>query len=778
MDFIKDLNISQQEAVEYCDGPSLVIAGAGSGKTRVLTYKIAYLLEMGVKPYRILALTFTNKAALEMRNRIDLLLGNSISRYIWMNTFHSIFSRFLRTEAETLGFTSNFTIYDADDSKNLVKNLIKEMALSKDYYNEKIIAHRISTCKNNLVIPEIYHNNKEFFESDKLSNTPEFYNLYRLYVERCKKSNAMDFDDLLLYINIMFKDFPHLLEKYQNMFDYILVDEFQDTNISQYLIIKKLTEKNKRLCVVGDDAQSIYSFRGAKIENILKFQKDYQDCKLFKLEQNYRSTKNIVNLANSLIEKNKQKIHKLIFSENEEGAKIQIHTSQTDRLEGVYVTEKIQNMKLKYKFNNSDFVILYRANYQSRIFEEALLKANIPYQIYGGLSFYKRKEIKDILGYFRLIINQNDEEAFKRVVNYPSRKIGTTTIDKIFQYSTENQISYWDLICNIFQHNIEINSGTKKKLFDFAVFILLLRNKAQIANVYEIFTELMELSGIQNELTSDKTLEGVSRLENAIELQNSIKDFCSQIEKSENPSENKLANYLATVSLLTNNDNEEEINTDKIALMTIHSAKGLEFTNVFIIGMEDGVFPNSKTVESEREIEEERRLLYVAITRARKNLMISYSEIKFIHGNMTTMLPSRFLKELDTNFLSGMLLEKKQSFWGSNYGFENNYKSTDFGKINFFEKKIGKNEFSQKHSSENENYISAAKKLTSISKIQFNKDGMKNSNISVGNTIKHNIFGIGTVIELIEEENKKVIIDFNGEIKTLLLAFAKLEIID
>ena len=776
MDFLNELNQAQQEAVTFCDGPSLVIAGAGSGKTRVLTYKIAYLLSKGVQPYRILALTFTNKAAKEMRDRIDLLLGNDISRSIWMNTFHSIFARFLRKEAEFIGFKQNFTIYDAADSKNMVKSIIEQFGLNKEKYDYKFLSNRISTLKNQLILPNAYENYADLIEQDKAMKTPMFPKIYQIYMKQCKDANVMDFDDLLLYTNILFSKHPEVLEKYQNLFQYILVDEYQDTNFSQYLIIKKLAQKDQKLCVVGDDAQSIYSFRGARIENILSFQKDYPNYKLFKLEQNYRSTKNIVNLANSLIEKNLNRIPKNIFSEKEDGSKITYQTLDTDRVEGFFVAETIKTMALTEHFNWSGFAVLYRANYMSRTIEEALRSQNIPYKVWGGLSFYDRAEIKDVIAYIRLCVNNLDIEAFKRIVNYPSRKIGSVSIAKVLIYAVENNMSVWDLITNINNIPIDINSGTKKKLLDFANLIHSFSEKMDTLSAFDFITTLVETTGIKEDLYSDKTPEGVSRYENMEELLNGVRSFCDDplIQSAEELNFKTISQYLEHISLLTNNEEEKDEKGEKVTLMTIHSAKGLEFNNVFIIGLDEGKFPNSRVLESESAIEEERRLFYVAITRAKQNLFITNSKMGFRYGAMEFNSESRFIRDLDFNFLSQKV--KKSNPFAKNDPFDVDY--IDFSHNNFSQTVKPK----QKITFDTKQEVKPSFKPKPTVNFSPQKDVNTTkinttpiSDLEVGQRVRHEQFGIGEVLEI---QADRVKIDFNNQIKTLLLKFAKLEKID
>ena len=772
-ELINDLNISQKEAVLYTDGPSLVIAGAGSGKTRVLTYKIAHLIKNGFPPNRIMALTFTNKASEEMKERIDLLLGYKVSRHLWMGTFHSLFGRILRTEAEVLGFTKNFTIYDSSDSLNLVKSLIKEMDLNEEYYKPKSVYGRISACKNNLMTAEAYAQNNDILIEDEKENRRDFHVIYMRYCQRCRQSNVMDFDDLLLYTNILFKVNKAILEKYRSLFDYILVDEYQDTNFAQYLIIKRLSEIHRKLFVVGDDAQSIYSFRGARIQNILNFKNDYPDYKLFKLEKNYRSTQNIVNAANTLIEKNLNQIQKVVFSENEKGGKIRIEQVMTDSLEGITVARMINDMIIRDHHNYSDFAILYRTNAQSRIIEESLRKYNIPYRVYGGLSFYSRKEIKDVLAYIRLAVNNYDIEAFRRIVNYPSRKIGNTTVDKILNFSVDAGVRVWDIITSPNSYNIDINAGTKSRLSDFAQLIKYFTDRTDYADAYDFAVELVNKTGINAELFSDKTPEGVSRYENIQELLNGIKNFSESQKKENNYSKISIVDYLESVSILTDIENDNDEAPEKVSLMTIHSAKGLEFTNVFIVGVEDKIFPNVMSTMSSAELEEERRLLYVAITRARKNLIISYASSRYRFGNIESMQPSRFLYDISSDFLD----------WPSNLPDEGPDFSDDLVQYMGFKEKLYKAK--EKTASVRVNEISKSssnRKLVSINKLNEKATDVVSdalTNVNVGMRVRHNSFGIGEVIEIQGQgDNTKAVIRFeNGDKKTILIKFAKLEVL-
>lgn len=651
MNFINELNGSQQAAVLNTNGPSLVIAGAGSGKTRVLTYRIAQLLSQGVPAYKILALTFTNKAAREMQKRIAELVGSEIAANLWMGTFHSIFSKILRFEAEKLGYTSSYTIYDTQDSKNLIKAIVKDMKLDDKVYKPNVILGRISMAKNNLVVAQSYAQSSRILSEDTASKRPLTGDIYKQYQQRCKQSDTMDFDDLLLQTNILFRDHPDILEKYQQKFSYILVDEYQDTNYSQYLIVKKLSEVHRNICVVGDDAQSIYSFRGARIENILNFKNDYPDYKLYKLEQNYRSTTTIVDAANCVISKNKEQIPKRTFSENEEGEKIKVLRALSDKEEGFQVTNEIFRLANYEQQDYSDFAILYRTNAQSRILEEALRKRNIPYKIYGGQSFYQRKEIKDLLAYFRLTVNQNDEEALKRIINYPRRGIGDSTVDKLREIAGKYQVSISTVLCNLNKVADAFNAGTIAKLQKFGALIERFKEHIANENAYDAAVIIARSSGITEDLSTDETPEGISRKENIQELLNGIKDFTETAYKA--GKDDKLGAFLEGVALLTDQDGEKEGDANKVTLMTIHASKGLEFANVFITGLEEELFPAQQSVTTPSALEEERRLFYVALTRAKRRIFISFATSRYKNGQIVSSRPSRFVAEIDQDFLEG-----------------------------------------------------------------------------------------------------------------------------
>lgn len=752
--YLNDLNEVQIQAVTNYEGPSLVIAGAGAGKTRVLTYRIAYLLQNGVQAGKILSLTFTNKAAGEMKERIARIAGPEIARFLWMGTFHSIFAKILRIEGDRLGYKSNYTIYDSADSKSLIRAIIRELNLDDNVYKPGAIAARISTVKNNLITSSMYAADASLQEYDKASKMPLFADIFRIYTSRCFKANAMDFDDLLMNTNILFRDFPEVLASYQERFNYILVDEYQDTNYAQYLIVKKLAAKHHNLCVVGDDAQSIYSFRGARIENILEFKNDYPDYKLFKLEQNYRSTQTIVNAANAIIANNEGQIHKTVYSKNEPGEKIMILQSMTDMDEGFLISSDIFDRRYSNQLKWSDFAILYRTNAQSRIFEETLRRKNIPYKIYGGLSFYERKEIKDILAYFRLTINHEDEEALKRSVNYPKRGIGDTTIQKLFELAGEQNISAWNILNeagNLPQH---FNAGTVKRLTVYADLINALSIDADKTDAYTKAREIAAGSGIMKELRDGKLPEEISRYENMEELLNAIKIFTEAAETNGEPS--TLGAYLANVALLTDQDNEKEEEREKVTLMTMHAAKGLEFSNVYVVGMEDTLFPSPMSSGSSKELEEERRLFYVAVTRAKKQATLSYALNRYKWGNLERSNPSRFLRELDTRYID--------------------YPQT--GGKPFQAKKSGDN----KPSSLREEKVAfkPSPRLKKISKpdnqpvTPFN--GSDPSLFSEGDSVQHERFGKGVIVSIEGfPPNQTATVEFEKEgKKKLLLRFAKL----
>ena len=648
--YLDELNESQRQAVLHISGPSMVIAGAGSGKTRVLTYKIAHLINQGVDPFQILTLTFTNKAAREMKERIGLIVGQGEARNIWMGTFHSVFARILRVEAERIGYPSNFTIYDSADSKSLIRSIVKGFGLDDKVYKSGVVLGRISAAKNNLISPHAYKQNSDINTEDHLAGRAKLADIYAAYATRCFQSGAMDFDDLLYNTNVLLRDFPEVLHKYQHKFKYVLVDEYQDTNYSQYLIVKKLAALNENICVVGDDAQSIYAFRGADIANILNFKKDYPDFKLFKLEQNYRSTKVIVNAANSIIAKNKNQIKKTVWTENDEGSTIRVKRCMSDNEEGFFLANDIYDIKMNEQVANSDFAILYRTNAQSRALEEALRKLNIPYRIYGGTSFYQRKEIKDLLGYFRLSANPNDEEALKRIINFPARGIGQTTLDRISSAAMENNVPLWEVLTQLPQFGVAVRSNIAEQIKGFVSLINGFRQQLDHLGAYEMGQLIATNSGLLRELHADKTPEGVSRYENIQELLNGIKNFSDRSKEEDPNAVATLSDFLIEVALLTDADQDDDDN-DKVTLMTIHAAKGLEFPYVYIVGLEENLFPSQMALDSRAGLEEERRLFYVALTRAEKQATLSYALTRYKWGNLQNCEPSRFIDDIDAKFL-------------------------------------------------------------------------------------------------------------------------------
>jgi DNA helicase-2/ATP-dependent DNA helicase PcrA len=769
-DYLKELNKAQYEAVVRTEGPALIIAGAGSGKTRVLTYRIAHLLKQGVRPSTILALTFTNKAAREMKERIAAVVGENMARYLWMGTFHSVFARMLRTEHEILAYPSNFTIYDSADSKSLIKTIIKSIGLDDKTYKPGTVAGRISMAKNNLITPNVYANNAEIRLVDKNMRMPQIAEIYREYVKRSFLSGAMDFDDLLLKTNMLFRDHPELLQKYLDRFDYVLVDEYQDTNYAQYLIVKKLASKNNNICVVGDDAQSIYSFRGARIENILNFKIDYPDHKIFKLEQNYRSTQTIVNAANSIIAKNKKQIPKTVFSELEPGKPIKVFSALTDNEEGFMVVQEIAETQLRDHYKNSDYAILYRTNAQSRIFEEALRKRNIPYKIYGGLSFYQRKEIKDLLAYFRLTINPSDNEALKRIINFPARGIGSTTLDKLEEAAVAGETSIWKIIENSATNNpAGLNKGTAAKILNFVNLIQKFQTISVENDAFNTAKIIAGESGILVELHKDKSPEDVSRFENIQELLNGIQEFSLNSLETGEPA--KLANYLEDVALLTDQDNEKDEDRDKVTLMTVHSAKGLEFKNVFVVGLEEDLFPSLRQGEKQTDeaLEEERRLFYVALTRAKQNAWFTYANQRYRWGNLDFCTPSRFLEELDEQFLDNS---------GSS-GFKQTGRNRNFFETETTRPQFGRPTTAPVFKSIHQQNI-FGKKLVSLRESEDNSSFTADdpSKIQSGMVVEHQRFGEGKVLKIEGEiPNIKATIFFqsSGQ-KQLLLKFAKLKI--
>ncbi len=649
--YLDELSDVQREAVTCTEGPSLVIASAGSGKTRVLTFRIAHLLTLGIKPWNVLALTFTNKAAREMKERIARIVGNDTAAKLWMGTFHSVFTKILRNEADKLGYDKNFTIYDTTDSKNLIAQIIKELKLDSQVYKPGEVLSRISLAKNNLITHQAYAQNASIIAQDTRSRKGEITRIYTMYAQRCQKASAMDFDDLLLNTNVLFRDFPDVLQKYQEKFRYILVDEYQDTNYSQYLIVKKLSERHRNLCVVGDDAQSIYSFRGAKIENILSFKNDYPDYKLFKLEQNYRSTQTIVNAANSVIAKNQRQIPKVAYSSNEVGDRIKLIKAYTDQEEGFMVASEILSLVHQTHCSYSDIAILYRTNAQSRIFEEALRKRNIPYRIYGSLSFYQRKEIKDLLAYIRLTVNPNDDEAFRRVINYPARGIGDTTMEHLQNLANQLGLSLWQTVGVLGNHPGVVKVPAAKKLEEFRNLIVSFQQRVYTQDAYEAVYAIANISGLLSDLKGDKSQEGISRLQNIEEMLNGIREFIEN-RKEEGVEETvTLVDYLENVALLTDQDTDKGEDRNKVSVMTVHSAKGLEFSYVFLTGLEENLFPSTLTITSPDDLEEERRLFYVALTRAAKRAYITYAQTRYRWGTPTHCTPSRFIREIDSSYI-------------------------------------------------------------------------------------------------------------------------------
>ncbi|MEC7851152.1 MAG: UvrD-helicase domain-containing protein [Bacteroidota bacterium] len=738
MKYLEDLNSSQKEAVLHPKGPCLVIAGAGSGKTRVLTYRIAHLIKQGIDPFSILALTFTNKAAKEMKNRIEGIVGTE-ARSLWMGTFHSIFARILRTEGYKIGYPPNFVIYDTQDSKNLIKAIVKEQNLDPKLYKENFVFNRISNAKNRLISPLEYKNNPILQEEDSSSLRPMIGEIYKIYSERCFKSQAMDFDDLLFNTNTLFSEHIDILNKYQQLFQYVLIDEFQDTNYCQYLITKRLASVSRNIFVVGDDAQSIYAFRGAEIRNILKFEDDFDDLKTIKLEQNYRSTKTIVNAANSVIEKNKSKISKEVWTDNEDGELISVKKSFSDNEEGKIVSNLIFEEKNRNQLTNSNFAVLYRTNSQSRSIEEALRRIGLKYKVFGGVSFYQRKEVKDLIAYLRFSINQNDEQSFRRTINYPRRGIGQTSVDKIITISNKENISLWDVI----QRSSELlNSRINNLLTPFKDLIISFSNFSKNNDAYTTASHIASNSGLLKELWDDRSIEGISRYENVQELLNSIKEF---LDNDDNKNK-KLEDFLQEISLMTDQDKEEDSNEEYISLMTIHMAKGLEFSVVFIVGVEEDLFPSQMMISSREDLEEERRLFYVAITRAMKKLYLTYSSTRYRYGMLKDCEKSRFIKEISPAYL-------------------------DFDNFNT-NRSLVSNVLKEKK-----------RNLSPIKKVSTNNSSsIKSSNIDdliEGVNVKHEIFGIGTIKKVDNHSNqKKAIVNFKnvGE-KTLLLNFAKLKVI-
>ena len=766
--YLNQLNEAQLAPTIQKDGPMIVIAGAGSGKTRVLTYRIAYLMSQNIDPFNILALTFTNKAAREMKSRIASIVGESEAKNLWMGTFHSVFAKILRFEADKLGYPSNFTIYDTQDSQRLIASIIKELSLDKDIYKYKQIYSRISSYKNNLITVKAYFNNSELIEADNMAKRPKLGDIYRLYVDRCFKAGAMDFDDLLLKTNELLTRFPEVLSKYQQRFRYILVDEYQDTNHSQYLIVRALADRFQNICVVGDDAQSIYAFRGANINNILNFQRDYDDAKFYRLEQNYRSTKNIVNAANSIIDKNQNKLEKVVWTSNEIGNKIVVNRSLTDGDEGRYVASSIFENKMNRQLKNSDFAVLYRTNAQSRAIEDALRKRGIDYRIFGGLSFYQRKEIKDVLSYLRMVVNSNDEEAFKRIINFPARGIGQTTLDRLIIKANQSGKSIYRLLENIHEIEIKLNSSTKSKLYDFYTMIESFKILNKTSNAFELTDHICRKTGLINEIKKDGSPEGISRMENIEELLNGIKDFVEgQLELVDSTGE--LSEFLEDVALATDLDNEEDKNSNKVSLMTIHLAKGLEFPFVYIVGLEEDLFPSAMSINTRTDLEEERRLFYVAVTRAKKQVYLTYSLSRYRWGKLIDSEPSRFIEEINDEYLEIITPKEERRF---NPMIDANI----FGDVKPNQVRFNKKNYTATKPSNNKPRV--PKNLKKISN-NSNAVNLFDSKLTVGNIVNHQRFGNGEVLKI---EGKgadlKAEIKFNSVgIKKLLLRFAKLEIL-
>ena len=765
--FLETLNEAQQKPVLHKEGPLIVIAGAGSGKTRVLTYRIAHLMASGVDSFSILALTFTNKAAREMKGRIADLVGESEAKNLWMGTFHSVFARILRQEADKLGYPSNFTIYDTQDSDRLIAAIIKEMGLDKDIYKYKQIRSRISAFKNSLITVKAYYNDYDLQEADTMAKRPQMGAIYKEYVERCFKAGAMDFDDLLLRTNELLNRFPEVLAKYQDRFRYILVDEYQDTNHSQYLIVRALSDRYQNICVVGDDAQSIYAFRGANINNILNFQKDYEDVALYRLEQNYRSTKTIVAAANSIIQHNKNKIDKVVWTSNDTGAPIQLNRLPTDAEEGRHVASSIFEFKMQEQRKNADFAILYRTNAQSRALEDALRKRDIPYRIYGGLSFYQRKEIKDVLAYLRLIVNPKDEESLKRVINYPARGIGQTTVDKLVIGAKQHGLSLFETMIKASELGLSLHSGALTKLSNFVTLLQRFQIENETLNAFEITDLVTKKIGLVQELKKDATPEGIARIENVEELLNGIRDF-TEGQRELADATGSLSEFLEDVALATDLDQDDDPSIDRVALMTIHLAKGLEFPYVYIVGLEEDLFPSAMSLNTRAELEEERRLFYVALTRAEERAFLSYTLSRYRWGKLIDAEPSRFIEEIDPQYLNRIVPEDRYQFKSfiDTSIFEGGTDTTSFQKRKYKEKTLTSPTPSQ---------------LQKLRKLEQNQEQVVAKaplHLEVGMEVEHSRFGTG-IVEALEGagSDQKAAINFKGfGIKKLLLRFAKLKV--
>lgn len=808
MDLLNDLNDAQRAAVEYIDGPSLVIAGAGSGKTRVLTYKIAYLLSQGMKPWSIMALTFTNKAAREMKERIGKLVGDDLAQHLYMGTFHSIFSRILRAEAEHIGFNNNFTIYDESDSRSLLKAIIKEMGLDDKTYKPAAVHARISMAKNNLVTAEAYDSDPAILEQNKRAKMPAIGKIYVAYVQRCRQANAMDFDDLLMLTFQLFRDHEEIRQKYAGRFDYILVDEYQDTNHVQMSILMQLCKEKLRVCAVGDDSQSIYSFRGANIDNILNYQKQLPGTQLFKLEQNYRSTQTIVEAANSLIHHNRNQIQKEVFSKNDKGEKIQYKPAYSDKEEALIVAKNIQRIKRQDDCGYDQFAILYRTNAQSRSFEEEFRKQGIPYRIYGGLSFYQRKEIKDIIAYFRLVANPDDEEAFKRIINYPARGIGATTVMKIADCAHQNQVSFWEVIGNVEHYGLNVNKGTQTKLENFRLLISSFIDRSHTLDVYELGDAIIRESRISEDIMSGKNADDLARQENLEEFLSGMQTFVAGRQEEGRMDEAYLTDYLQDVALLTDADSEGEKDEPRVSLMTVHAAKGLEFATVFVVGLEENIFPSPLAAVSVRELEEERRLLYVAITRAEKHCILTNAKNRFRYGKMEFDNPSRFIDEIDASLIEGGEETPESSFGGgrssfggygssSRYGSDGGYGGRmpwDRDRSGYGRDYQNSNPVASQFMADPKPGFKSVRAVNAVHRIMgdtassssvasagssTSKASSAAGSLSEGCRIEHQRFGIGRVLKIEGTgENTKATVEFqNAGTKQLLLKFAKFTIL-
>lgn len=777
MSILDKLNESQRLAVEYCDGPELVIAGAGSGKTRVLTYKIAYLLQQAdfdLAPWNILALTFTNKAANEMKQRIGEIVGNHVAGRLNMGTFHSVFSRILRCEADRLGYTSNYTIYDETDSRSLITSIVKEMGLDDKLYKAANIRHQISIAKNRLVSADQYATIKKALEADTNNKIPRFQNIYKRYEERCRNSNVMDFDDLLFNTYLLFTSHEDVCDKYASLFKYILVDEYQDTNYAQQCIIYQLAQKNRKLCVVGDDAQSIYAFRGANIDNILDFNKLYPEQKTFKLERNYRSTQTIVEAANSLISHNERQIHKDVYSKNDEGSPLKLCVCISDKLEAMEVCNEIKRLKRAEGCGYDSFAVLYRTNAQSRCFEEEMRKEAIPYKIYGGLSFYQRKEVKDVLAYFRLVVNPNDDEALRRIINYPTRGIGTTTIQKIAATATDHNVSMWEVVCDTAAHSLNINKGTASKLANFANFISSFIEKVETSDAYALGQSIVAASGIFTDIEADKTPEGKAKKENIDELMGELHGFVESKREEDLEEEYYLGNFMQEVALYTDKQNEED-DENRVALMTIHAAKGLEFPCVFVVGLEENIFPGRQAMDFPRMMEEERRLMYVAITRAERHCMLTCAKTRFRYGQVEYDVPSRFIKEIDQRYIRKMDGGDTEGFSTNRTSWRNSYETTPKPAVQKGATIYSKPTFATTSGSRMTRMRTTPSSTTT--QVTSYNDG-KNS-IRIGSVINHQRFGKGEIVSIEGTgENAKATVRFQlaGQ-KQLLLKFARYEVL-